>query len=163
MTLTSSRALASRRKVSRASQKLEWKRSGSVAAHGQSWPWRPEGGGAQAEGGVQSHRGRSRAARGGAKGRVHTRGVAVASPRALPIRRGGDASFPGRLSATRRAVRVAVLPSADGRCRQGHRAVSLRTPGGRLRADARLRANGRVLRRAAVVSVSVMLCRAACR
>lgn len=108
------------------------------------------GQGGPRRGGATPRGGRGSPRRGGAK--ADGGGVAVASTRPLPIWHRGDVAFPGCRSVMRRAVRVAVLPSADGRCGQGHRfAVSLRTPGGRCLADARLRANGRVLRRAAVV------------
>lgn len=125
-------------------------------------PGSPRRGGATPEAGPGSPR------RGGAKagdgGRGHTRGRSHCKPA------GSTKSARGRRGCSWVPFRYApgrqcpVLPSADGRALQGHGfAVSLRTRGGRPRADARRRANGRVLRRAAAVGASAMLCRAACR
>lgn len=122
---------------------------GGIAAHSRSWPGRPEDRRGLGRAWGVATPGAEPGGRGGAGPRPMvgawlTKGVTAASPRALPIWRGGDPAFPGWRSVTRPAVRVSVLPSANGRCRQGHRfAVSLRTPGGLRRVDARLRASER--------------------
>lgn len=163
MALTSSRAVAS--------EKQEWKRSGGRRRSSKLEPTLAARGGA----GPRLRVGRSHAGGGAGLpearrdqgrywGRGHTRGRShckpVGSTKSARGRR--DCSWvPFRYAPGRQCP---VLPSADGRTLQGHGfAVSLWTPGGRPRAEARLRANGRVPRRAAAVGASAMLCRAACR
>lgn len=153
MALTSSRAVASRRTISGTSRgRRAWKRRGRHQSP------QPRLGGADLE----------RAGPAPGTGRGHDGGGAAACSRAVPTPRGGGEAraSSGRRVVSGRAARVAVLPSADGRGRQGRRlrlALSLRPRCGRRRAEARLRANGRVRRRAEAVDALSMLCRAACR